>query len=155
MNIIVNPKRERNINEEMEALNNMGYDRVMINKIYLLLRPKSIEQAINYMTEINGLYRHEFIQNSFPEHLCYICLKPRQNHFDYIPNDLVINVENNYISSEENETDIKNDSNTSEDILSDNNAELCGVCYEKINQEDKIFNILPCGHLFCSDCWFE
>ena len=156
MNIIVNPKRERNINEEMEALNNMGYDRLMINKIYLLLRPKSIEQAINYMTEINGLYQHEFIQNSFPEHLCYICLKPRQNHFDYIPNDLVINVENNnYISSEENETDIKNDSNTNEDILSDNNAELCGVCYEKINQEDKIFNILPCGHLFCSDCWFE
>ena len=156
MDINVNPKRERNINEEIELLNNMGYDRIMINKIYLLLKPKNIEQAINYMTQINGLYQHTFIQNTFPEHLCYICLKPRQNHFDYIPNDLILNVENNNnISNEEKETDIKYDSNIDQDILSNESPELCGVCYEKINQEDKLFNILPCGHLFCSNCWFD
>ena len=33
--------------------------------------------------------------------------------------------------------------------------ELCRVCYEKINDEDKINNSLPCGHLFCSNCWLD
>ena len=152
MNIIIKQISVRNIEEEIELLNNMGFDRLMINKIYLLLTPKNIEKAIDYMTEINGLYQHKFISNTIPEYLCYICQMPRQNHFDYIPNDLVITVENNYISNEEDETDIKYDVNTEQDILSHDSTDLCGVCYEKINPDDKIFNILPCGHLFCSNC---
>ena len=156
MNIIIKQISVRNIEEEIELLNNMGFDRLMVNKIYLLLTPKNIENAIDYMTEINGLYQHKFISNTIPEYLCYICQKPRQKHLDYIPNDLVITVENNnYINNEENETDIKYDVNTEQDILSNDSTDLCGVCYEKINPDDKIFNILPCGHLFCSNCWFD
>ena len=26
---------------------------------------------------------------------------------------------------------------------------------EEINKADKKLNVIPCGHLFCSDCWFE
>ena len=29
----------------------------------------------------------------------------------------------------------------------------CQVCYEEINKEEKNFNKIPCGHLFCTHCW--
>ena len=37
------------------------------------------------------------------------------------------------------------------DFLSDE----CEVCYEEINEEDKSLNTIPCGHLFCTHCWFN
>ena len=35
----------------------------MINKVYILLRPENIERAIDYMTEIDGIYQHNFFEN--------------------------------------------------------------------------------------------
>ena len=31
----------------------------------------------------------------------------------------------------------------------------CGVCYEEIQKEEKERSMMPCGHLFCTNCWFE
>ena len=35
----------------------------MINKIYILLRPENLERAIELMTQVNGIYQHEFFDN--------------------------------------------------------------------------------------------
>ena len=49
---------ERNsIKADIELLKSMGFDKKMINKIYVLLRPENIERAIDYMTEIDGVYQ--------------------------------------------------------------------------------------------------
>ena len=48
---------------DFKLLREMGYDRKMINKIYAILRPENIERAIDYMTEIGGLYQHNFLRN--------------------------------------------------------------------------------------------
>jgi hypothetical protein len=30
--------------------------------------------------------------------------------------------------------------------------DICNVCYEDIEEEDKKFNILPYGHICCTQC---
>ena len=55
----------------------MGFDEKMINKVYILLRPQNIDGAIDYMTEINGIYNHNFFGSANPKekNLCFICKK--------------------------------------------------------------------------------
>ena len=62
------------------------------NKIYAILRPENIERAIDYMTEIGGRNQHNFFRNHIwnrDKNLCFICKKPKRFHLDYIPNDLL------------------------------------------------------------------
>ena len=75
----------QNIRLDIELLKEMGFDKKMINKIYLLLRPANIQNAIDFMTEIDDKYQHNFMQSAKPEEkdLCFICKKPRENHMDY------------------------------------------------------------------------
>ena len=68
---------------------------------------------------------------------------------DYIPD----------LSREEN-NDEEDIIKINEEIDKDNNDNIdnnkeCEVCYEEINKEDKDINKIPCGHLFCSHCWFN
>ena len=51
------------IKSDVELLRDMGYDKKMINKVYILLRPENIERAIDFMTELNGVYQHNFFEN--------------------------------------------------------------------------------------------
>ena len=76
----------QNIKADIELLKSMGFDKKMINKIYVLLRPENIERAIDYMTEIDGVYQHNFVNNinQKENNICFICKKPKKNHLDYI-----------------------------------------------------------------------
>jgi hypothetical protein len=81
------------IKADIELLNSMGYEKKMINKVYILLQPENIERAIDYMTEVNGIYQHDFCENHNPKKdkgLCFICNKPKKYHLDYIPEDLLV-----------------------------------------------------------------
>ena len=51
-----------NYSQDFEILEEMGYNSTMIKKVYAFLKPNSIEQAINYMTEENGIYHHNFFK---------------------------------------------------------------------------------------------
>ena len=141
-----------NIKADIQLLNDMGFDKKMINKVYILLRPENLERAIDFLTEIDGLYQHNFIASSNPKEkaLCFICKKTRQFHIDYIPNDL-LNEDNNLIN---NEHDLINNDNIQENNKNDLIGE-CEVCYEEINEEDLKLNQTECGHLFCTHCWFN
>ena len=156
---ILDSQEGKIIKSDIEVLKSMGFDEKMINKVYILLRPPNIERAIDYMTEIDGIYQHDFFMSSKNDELCFICKKPKKNHLDYIPENLMndnFNINNQNINDEEqilesnnNTKKDKNDKN--DDIIS----EECEVCYEEINEEDKKLNSIPCGHLFCSNCWFN
>ena len=148
-----------NIKTDIELLNSMGFNRKMINKVYILLGPESIERAIDYMTEIDGVYQHDFIASSNPNEksLCFICKKPKKNHLDYIPDDLLIDAQINNVPAnnpqfvEEDLIDEEKNNKPNADLL--NNE--CEVCYEELNKEEKDLNSIPCGHLFCTHCWFN
>ena len=145
----------QNIKADIELLKDMGFDKKMINKVYILLRPENIERAIDYMSEIDGIYQHNFLPNSNPNEtfLCFICKKRKQFHLDYVPGELLKGEQNNDLI--ENSQDIIN---IKDDIIQDNiiddNGE-CEVCYEEINKRDIKLNSIPCGHLFCTHCWFN
>ena len=101
INDIIDNDVGQNIKADIELLNNMGFDKKMINKVYILLRPENIERAIDYMTEIDGIYQHDFIPSSNPKEnlLCFICKKPKQNHLDFIPENLLIDAQINNINN--------------------------------------------------------
>ena len=68
----------KNIKADIDLLNEIGFEKKMINKVYILLRPPNIERAIDYMTEIDGIYQHNFFMNSKNDELCFICKKPKK-----------------------------------------------------------------------------
>ena len=161
---LLNSNEGQKIKSDIELLIQMGYDKKMINKVYILLKPPNIDRAIEYMTEVNGIYQHDFIESKNPKEklLCFICKKPEQNHLNYIP-ELNENLNINNLIYDDRESNDKHDDKSTkisddlhEFILEEEKyPDLCKVCEEKIDIEEKIKNKLPCGHLFCSNCWFN
>ena len=141
-----------NIKSDIQLLFQMGFDKKMINKVYILLKPPSIDRAIDYMTEVNGIYQHDFLESTNPKEksLCFICKRPRQNHLDFIP-DEVQNENDNLINNNQHDIIIKND----DDLIKDNINADCEVCYEELNEKEIKENSIPCGHIFCTHCWFN
>ena len=170
----------QNIKSDIDLLVQMGFDKKMINKVYILLRPENIDRAIEYMTEVDGIYQHDFLSSSNPKEktLCFICKKPQQNHLDYKEDESLnenLNI-NNLINNEQESNERQNDYMIrisyddfikeeekypdlyENDLLMEEekyHQELCGVCYEKIDYIEKMRNKIPCRHLFCSNCWFN
>ena len=161
----LNNIRESKLKSDIELLNSMGFDRAMINKVYILLNPENIERAIDYMTEINGVYQHDFIPNNNINQInnCFICNHPKQNHLNYSPeNSFSIFWKENIINSSSIINNIsRNKSQVEEDNNNINNNDIssdeyeCEVCYENINKDEKELNEIKCGHLFCSNCWLN
>ena len=154
------------IANDILLLEDMGYDKKMINKIYILLHPENIERAIDYMNEIDGIYQHDFFENHHKgkeKDLCFICKKPKRNHINYIPEDLIENNQNNIeddillFNYNNNNNNSNNDSiiNVKQNKEEDTIKDICNVCYEDIEGEDKKFNLLPCGHICCTQCWIN
>ena len=147
------------IKADIELLKSMGFDKKMINKVYILLGPENIERAIDYMTEIDGIYQHDFIPSSNPKEnlLCFICKKPKQNHLNYIPDDLLIDAQNNNIPLNNPQVIevIEEEKKSEKKLESDNLIDECEVCYEELEKEEKNLNSMPCGHIFCTNCWFN
>ena len=131
----------QHITSDIKLLQGMGFDRKMINKVYILLRPPNLQTAIDYMTEINGIIQHRFFENKTGANkkICYICKKQRRQHLGYIAgtypedNDVIAN-------------DVVKDIDISEKTT-------CKICYETLSKKEKKFNNLPCGHLCCTECW--
>ena len=135
------------IKEDIGLLKDMGFDKKMVNKVYILLNPENINRAIDYLTEVNGIYQHNYIQSTKPneKNLCFICKKPRGKH---IHNSL-----NNILNENTNINDIITPKGLDED--DDFSLDECNVCYESIKKNEKKFNEIKCGHLFCNHCWFN
>ena len=95
------------------------------------------------MTEIDGIYQHDFIESSNPneQSLCFICKKPINHHLNYIPNDLLndAQINNNLINDRLIIIDESNDNKISENKNKDLFDE-CGICYEKVDKEEKKLN---------------
>ena len=145
----------QNIKTDINLLIEMGFEKKMIDKVYILLRPENIERAIDYMTEIDGIYQHNYLASTNPKekNLCFICKKQKQNHLDY--NFINENQNNNLINNEQNDLN-KNDIDLDKDIHDEDNVgNECELCYEQIYTKDKEKNTIQCGHLFCNNCWFN
>ena len=125
-----------NIKEDIELLKQMGFDNKMINKVYILLRPENIQSAIDYMTEINGIYQHNFIvnKNRKEKDLCFICKRPKHNHLDFNSSYLIGETQDNKLINNEQEI-----IDVDENIIKENNNNFieCEVCYEDVKTVEK------------------
>ena len=139
-------------NNDFQILEEIGYEKNMIKKVYAFLKPQTIEQAINYMTEENGIYFHNFFKNyKHNKKTCYICGKLPQNHSDYLPSEYI----------EENQEELNLEMNDNEELnsqipLKNDDGFICQICSDSfdINSPDIIKND-KCGDMYCSHCWFS
>ena len=141
------------IKSDVELLQAMGYDKKMINKVYILLRPENIERAVDYMTELNGVYQHNFFENhnsSKDKGLCFICKKARQFHLDYIPDEVLAednnqnnNLGNNFVEDDNDSFNFSQESIKSEKIENEKKSLIsveCNVCFDEVEEGEKNFN---------------
>ena len=130
-------------NQDFYILEDMGFNKIMIKKVYAFLKPNSLEQAINYMTEENGIYFHNFFKDyKHKRKTCYICGKPKENHSDYTLDE----------NEEEDIIDEKNDNK----LRKTGNYFICNICGEKyIKNVKNIIKNPNCGDEYCSNCWFS
>ena len=61
-NFINSKLNDSNYYNDYELLEEMGYDKLMIKKVYAILKPESIEDSIEYMSKIDETYQHNFFQ---------------------------------------------------------------------------------------------
>ena len=124
----------------------MSYNRKNINKVYIILSPPNIKKGLDIMTPIKRVYHHDFYENIYQsknKNLCFICNHPRNSHINSIPGD-----------SDEAFDNIINNNNIiiiMLDYSSDDNIRR--ECYEEVEEDQKKFNSLPCGHLCYNQCW--
>ena len=142
---------------DLEELILMGYDPKMVKKVYIFLKPVDINEAIDFLSEENGIYHHDFMERHGKNDVCFICGKSAKNHINYEPKrkslietirDSLGNSKKGWISDNikfsENKEDKKNE-----------NSIVCELCMEELTNEEIEENSLPCKHLFCSDCYLN
>jgi len=78
-----------------KILEDMGFDKLMIKKVYLYIKPKSLEDSIQFMTKINNIYQHNF----FPKenNKCCYCGEEEKYHINYENKNEAKIIDNNNI----------------------------------------------------------
>ena len=132
--------------QDIKLLKEMGFDEGMVKKVYLVLRPRNLSEAIEMMSEQNGMYQHDFIESRASSNMeqCYICKKERRFHRDYDRNrDSYLNIlnKNKEIALVDKELV----------ALEEGEKGLCAICLEDTNEGNR----LPCGHFCCKECLFN
>jgi len=141
---------DENIKVDIHKLIDLGYDRKMVVKLYLIMNPINLNEAIEYLSKKNGLYQHKFHTDSKNKNICEICGEIKENHI----------LENEKTITEKN---INNNSSLDfsfvininmEENINNNEKKNCNICFDSIidNNIDRCQN---CGITICKDCLFE
>ena len=67
--------------EDIEQLEDMGFNKDTVRKLYLFYNPRTIDRAIEYLSTVEGKIQHNFYKSSFSKRgQCYICGMPKSEH---------------------------------------------------------------------------
>ena len=147
------PSQENDHSLDEQALIAMGFDSGMVRKVHVFLKPNNINEAIELMTEVNGIYQHDYYESRASSNInhCYICKKERQFHRDYeAPTEKNILIYHNRYS----EGDAIAFRNNKEVVKEERHSkEECLICLEEYRDSEG--NRLPCGHFCCENCLFN
>ena len=170
-------KFDPKIEADMKTILSMGYEEKMIRKVYIILKPSEINEALDYLSQEDGIYHHDFMETHGKIDQCFICGKPPQNHINYEPkNNLMEKLRdsighssqkrNSNNSDDEDKLKLKeplielknsNEEKNEDDIIGDDNNEptYCDLCTDEMKKSEIQNNDLPCKHLFCNDCYLN
>lgn len=169
---------ETNHDEEISLLFDMGFSLSMINKVYIFLHPQNLQQAIQMMTQENGIYQHNFFErHNSGDNKCYICGGAPRAHMDFeeesdtfvdtLIDRFSIRDEDRFFrpkvyesSYNGNNDDLlinvnTNDSRQSRGSIKSESINECKVCFGDVTESEKKNNYIGCGHIFCDVCWTE
>ena len=77
-------EKQENI-DNINKLRSMGFDIKMVKKVYVLLKPRNLDEAIYLLTQDKGKYHHYFVQRIGKENECFICGLNPQSHINFLP----------------------------------------------------------------------
>ena len=123
-----------------------GYDKKMIIKLYIFLKPANVNEAIHYLTKNKGIYQHIFFSSSQNKDSCVICRKRRNMHIRHIYNSFVNNSSKNKQFSKTTRINVKK-----KEIKK---KYICKICEEEILKEQNENECKLCHNLFCNDCLY-
>ena len=106
-----NEKFDPKIEKDMQTILAMGYDEKVVRKVYIILKPNDINEALDFLSQQDGIYHHDFMETHGKPDQCFICGNPPQNHINYEPNSTILNKLRDSIGYAN--TNIKRNSNNS------------------------------------------
>ena len=59
-----------NLKWDIIFLINSGYEKHQIIKLYLYLNPNDVNQATEYLSQVNGIYQHIFYPSQLDKNIC-------------------------------------------------------------------------------------
>ena len=89
--IKINKKSNSVFKEDMDKILALGYDEKMIRKVYLFFKPGDINEALDYLSQKDGVYNHDFIERHGSKQKCFICDQPPENHINYESKEIFSN----------------------------------------------------------------
>ena len=158
---------------DMDTILAMGYDEKMIRKVYIFLKPGDINEALDYLSQQDGIYHHDFMERHGQKNKCFICGEPPANHINYEPekkqNNIISSIRDsigyssdkiniNLVNLKTNNNDnklLKEPLISSEDKKDKKTTISCDLCMDEMNEDEIEKNKLPCKHLFCNDCYLN
>ena len=176
--LTINNKFDPKFRKDMETILSMGYDEKMIRKIYIFLKPNELNEALDYLTQQDGIYHHDFMERHGHKNKCFICGQPPENHINYEPprrkskNSIVESIRDSLGSKDKVESNIvdfntkteENNALLNEPLINSENKEIikkkkdpiyCDLCMEEMKDEEIDENKIECNHLFCNDCYLN
>ena len=169
--LLIEDKFDPKNQDDLNSIIDMGYDPKMAKKVYILLNPADINEAINFLTVENDIYQHDFVERHGKIDVCFICGESAQNHINYIPPEsrrksllnsfkksLGLRRHNSNLSNSRSNLSIgllDNKDDNKSNSSKNNKHFFCDLCIEEMTEEEKKRNEIFCGHLFCSDCYLN
>ena len=103
------------VNPMFMQLIKFGYDKIYSRWVIYYLHPEDIEEALNYLSEENGIIQHRFVQNrrDLSCKFCYICGDDEKHHLK----ELNANRNNNNNENKINNIIIENNINNNELLI--------------------------------------
>ncbi len=142
INISENSQINTDSKNEILFLLDSGYDKHKLIKVYLLLRPKNISEAVYFLSKEDNLYQHIFYPSKL-NNKCEICEGKEEEHIS-----ISINPQNSI-------SNINEENNSFENEIK--NINICKICEEAIENEQEIKRnkCRYCLEIFCDYCYYN
>jgi len=167
--LLVNQNMEKNNEDDINTLISMGFNQKMAKKIYVLMRPNNIDEAIYLLTEDNGKYHHYFVERHGKSDECFICGLGQERHINFLPEERqrknsIFNkikdkntgdtVESEMMNMNEPLIEPEDDANNDKDDETIEKKD-CSICDGQLTGKEMKRNYLSCEHYFCSECYLN
>ena len=126
-----------------------GYNKKSVIKLYLIVKPSHVSEAMECLSKKDGLYQHIFYSSSDFSNKCEICGNKREFHIEEQEKTVMtinkLNQDVSFIS-------IKKKEKIDEKLSTEKYT--CKIC-EDLIPENKIDICEKCESFFCRECLYE